>query len=425
MDCPRVSSEIVDCGFPVTFDTYSKCSGACAYCFSSGFKDTNPSTRDGTQKLTYIKPKGIENLLSAKNEIFNRFIKDRYPIQWGGLSDPFMHEEKRIRRSLDILKVFADYGYTVRICTKGLELLKPEYKHILSQNIDIFGFMISFSTTNENTYKYLEKNTPSPKERLNVIKELNDMGSYVVLRFRPFVFGISDKNKDYIKTIQDAAKYGAKAISLEFLCYDMRSRNFKEKFDVIGKKIGFDFNKFHTGNRGSPSNYIRLTKNVEAPIVHDIYLECKKLDLNICISDPNFKELSDFGNCCASDGNYFPYQLTELLVNARKEIWNNNKKLVEFSFSDIAEPLQYYFGHIKSGKYFARHFSRREDYQWRHETIPDFILDKWNMPKLSSSIYKYLQGKIIPIGLNNQDDVVYQYRPSKWELDLRDEVKDL
>lgn len=420
----RVSSEIVDCGFPLTFDTYSKCRGGCVYCFSTGFKDVNPSTANKVQKLTYLSVKTIDNVLSGNIEAYANYIKDRIPIQWGGLTDPFMHEESKCRKSLDILKLICDYDYPVRICTKGLELRKPEYKNIINKNVDNFKFMISMTTLSDDRYKYIERNIPKPSERLEVIKDLSDLGCYTVLRFRPFIFGVSDK--DYIELINAAAKSGASAISLEFLCYDKRSNLIRERFQKLKEKIGVDIEEFYSMNKGSSSTYQRLRKSIEAPIIREIYLECKKLGLNISISDPNFKELSDFGNCCASNGDYFKYQLTEELVKARKYVWNSKGfATYDFSFSNIYDGLRHYFGTIEAGSPFPIHFDRKDAYEHKYEMIPDYVMNNWNQPNKVNSIYRYLQGKVVPVGLNKNNDVVYRYIPSKWEIELRDEVRDI
>lgn len=93
---PRWTGEIADCSLPVTFDTYSNCSFGCVYCFSQYQRGI------GKQKEAYlskqVKCVNIEKVkrifTDPENNQFWEYVKNRRPIQWGGLSDQFDGYEK-------------------------------------------------------------------------------------------------------------------------------------------------------------------------------------------------------------------------------------------------------------------------------------------------------------------------------------------
>ena len=39
---PRISSEVLECSLPLTFDQYSICGFGCCYCFSQFIRGTGP-----------------------------------------------------------------------------------------------------------------------------------------------------------------------------------------------------------------------------------------------------------------------------------------------------------------------------------------------------------------------------------------------
>ena len=89
---PRWTGEIADCSLPVTMDTYSNCSFGCVYCFSQyqrgigGAKDAYFS-----KSVKSVNPDKVAKLFRGEipNSQFYPWIKDKRPIQYGGLSDQF------------------------------------------------------------------------------------------------------------------------------------------------------------------------------------------------------------------------------------------------------------------------------------------------------------------------------------------------
>ena len=74
---PRWTNEILDCSMPMTFDTYSKCSYHCLYCFSfyqkSHTLDGYDSNKNNIRAIRSVKPQKVIHLFESalSNDIEN------------------------------------------------------------------------------------------------------------------------------------------------------------------------------------------------------------------------------------------------------------------------------------------------------------------------------------------------------------------
>ena len=86
---PRISSELPDCSSPLTFDTYSRCSMRCQYCFSHAQKDVNPGTKDSPLQGVNVDKlfSMIDGTLNSKEGrlFYKYFFKEKFLFHWGGL----------------------------------------------------------------------------------------------------------------------------------------------------------------------------------------------------------------------------------------------------------------------------------------------------------------------------------------------------
>ena len=85
---PRWTGEIADCSFPVTFDTYSRCSFGCLYCFSAFQKTLHRGRSEANfyeKPVTCVNAERVKKVFTgeAKSQ-FWPWIEQKRPIQWGG-----------------------------------------------------------------------------------------------------------------------------------------------------------------------------------------------------------------------------------------------------------------------------------------------------------------------------------------------------
>ena len=104
---PRWSGEIADCSLPLTLDTYSNCSFGCVYCFSQYQRGTGSGREAYLNKNVRCVPiEKTKRILSGqdKKSQFYEYVKDRRPIQYGGLSDQFDGYERKYGKTYELLK---------------------------------------------------------------------------------------------------------------------------------------------------------------------------------------------------------------------------------------------------------------------------------------------------------------------------------
>jgi len=420
---PRISSEVLDCALPFTFDQYAICSWQCQYCFAFYSKSNNPTLRHTVinGKANSVNIKKIEKLFKGESNckdhkvFYEYFIKNKVPMQWGGLGEPFDDFERKQRVGLELIKFFDEIRYPIIFSTKGTLPAEDEYFDIFKKHPENWMFRYSLISLDEEKCKQIEVGVPSPWERLKAMKKLSDAGIYTILRFRPYMLGLSEKTD--LALLEEAKKTGAKAVSLEFWCVEVRANKFiKQRYHNISKILGYDISKFYKVGSEHKGGYLRLTRSVKWKYVKRILAACRRLGLGFYVSDPAFKELSDGGCCCGIPpqhpvfGNYLKAQFTEMIVEARRKALKDG--FAEITFDDLANKgigLEW-AKHIKVAGYIpTTSIERHARWLYKHMTFYDRFIEKWNDPNKFESPYRLFEGKLKPVRLDEKKNLVYQY----------------
>jgi len=460
---PRVSSELPDCSLPLTFDQYNMCSYGCLYCFAHVFKKLNPGNepKPGSLKKPEVRTIKKEVLISAikgnttglNKEMScyaKHFFKNKFILHWGGLGDPFCGFESKFEVGLKIIKQAAASNYPILFSTKGNLLDKKFKKHMSvfkkSAKQGNFAFQFSMITAKKDLASKIERGVASPKARIKCIEKLNKMGYYTILRFRPFVLGVSDVDNNYMELVKMARDAGIKAISTEFYALNFLDRNnavWENKLGKIIKKNGGIDDMFEYFKILSPSkrgSYKRLNRDVKERYIRKMYEFCVKNKIIFSCSDPDFKELGMTGSCCGLPDeevskkfgikinpllfNWSRHQLSNHIIQMRKKFWGGNTN-VELRFNDVYPTKESLKGETTGAyktevftKFFDdSHFAQSQPCTIgtqssfrRGITLRDILLDKWN----AQFPYKYFDGKLKPKFVEN-GNIVYAYQPSDYE----------
>lgn len=404
---PRWTNEIVDCSLPVTFDTYSKCSFKCLYCFSQYQKGCGKPKDEYYNKdaVRYVNVDKIRDMFTLKKPSqFSEYISTKRPIQWGGLADQFDGYEKKYGKTLELLKIFKELNYPICFSTKSTWWLKDERYTELFRNQKNWNCKFSIITMNKEKARIIEQGVPSPKARIDAIQkytELNAGGA--TLRLRPFIIGVSD---DYEETITEAHEAGATALSTEFFCVDIRSKQARENFKIISKVCGYDVLTFY--KRFSVTNgYLRLNRKIKEKYIYGMKELCEKLGMRFYVSDSHFKELCNNSCCCGlpeswdySRGN-FSYALQLCRKNG------------SVRFSEIDADMHFIDGfqwYVAEG---YNTYSAEKRGKFANMTMRDYLRYTWDNVNSGNSPYRLFQGVMIPDGYDENGDVIYKYNGEK------------
>lgn len=405
---PRWTGEIADCSLPLTLDTYSNCSFGCVYCFSQYQRAVGNGKDEYLSKsVRSINVEKVKRILSGENtkSQFYKYVKDKRPIQYGGLSDQFDGYERKYGKTYELLKYLKEIDYPICFSTKSAWVFFNEKYRELFRGADNWNMKFSIITLDPDDARRIEVGVPSPQERLAAMHEYTKLSKGgATLRLRPFIIGVSDKT--YLDLIREAHKAGATAVTTEFFCLEMRSVNSaREHYNRISEVCGFDVVDFYR-KHSSGSGYLRLNRKIKEPYIKKMQELCKELGMRFYVSDAHFKECSDNCCCCAlnPDWNYSRGHFNGALQIA--------KKTGVVHWSDI-EPDMYFLDFpavYGAGVQVARSSSERKA-KFESMTMKDYLHYIWNDPKAGQSPYKIFSGVLVPDGLDENRDVIYKYNP--------------
>lgn len=331
----RFTADGFDCALPISIDTYNTCSFRCLYCFAN-YLIRDPQ-RKGAFKVRALKAKDLVAFLENRGSVSRKILDTgntkgmpQTPVQWGALGDPFDYIERQVGRSYELMDVFEKYNQAVRISTKGAAVIAdPRYLAKFARRPDLWWVAFSLISIDDAVLERIDKDAPNATARLKAMAALSKRGVKTSLRLRPIFPGVTDSTaahpQAWKELLDRAADAGCKAISMEYTFVPgAKPPHVAKMWDEINDICGFDIVKWY----GSTSNYgscLRSSKAWKQDLTLAIYEHAKSLGLWFGISDPQFKELNDFGCCCGIPnderaGRFAGWQLknaTNALVCAR------------------------------------------------------------------------------------------------------------
>ena len=180
-----ITYQIGYCGNAFRVDTYKGCDFGCDYCFTKNNSYDNKRCFK-LANMNFIK-NNFRKAFDTNDEyddIIVEMLRHRVPLHLGGMSDPFQKRENEHRITYKFLELTKKYNYPIIMSTKTAHL-DDEYFNLLDPNIH--AFQISLIGTDEDWIRSFEKNTPSPQERIEFIKELKSKGFWVSVRIQPLI----------------------------------------------------------------------------------------------------------------------------------------------------------------------------------------------------------------------------------------------
>lgn len=401
---PRWTGEIADCSLPVTLDTYSNCAFGCVYCFSQ-YQRGIGNTKDQyyAKEVNAIDVNKVKRLFAGldKDSQFYQYIKDKRPIQYGGLSDQFDGFERKYGKTYELLKYLREINYPICFSTKAAWVFHdPKYRELF-QGADNWNVKFSIITLDENDARKIEVGVPTPRARIDAMHEYSVLGKGgSTLRLRPFIIGVSDKT--YLDLIKACADAGATAVTTEFFCLEMRSINqAKEHYRVISECCGFDIVEFYR-KYSSGSGYLRLNRKIKQAYIENMQGKCKELGLRFYVSDAHFKECSNNCCCCAldKDWDYSRGHFGAALQVAKKKGY--------VQWSDIEKDMYFLeFPMVKAQGFNLNTSENRAHFSGM--SMKDYLRYLWNNPKRGQSPYKLFGAVLVPDGYDSDNNIIYRY----------------
>lgn len=401
---PRWTGEIADCSLPVTLDTYSNCSFGCVYCFSQYQRGIGKGKQDYfDKKVESINVEKVKRIFSGEDtkSQFYKYVKDRRPIQFGGLSDQFDGFERKYGKTYELLKYLKEINYPICFSTKSAWVFFDEKYRELFRGQDNWNVKFSIITLDEEDARRIEVGVASPEERLRAMHEyttLNNGGA--TLRLRPFIAGVSDKT--YLDLIKRAHEAGATAVTTEFFCLEMRSvKSAREHYQTISECAGFDIVDFYR-QYSNGSGYLRLNRKIKERYIKKMRELCDELGMRFYVSDAHFKETCDNSCCCAlnTHWNYSKGNFSYALEVAKQK--------GEVRWSDIEGDMYFLDFPVCKAEGFNMNSSEKRA-KFEGMTMKQYLRFLWNSPSSGQSPYKIFEKVLTPVGKDENNDIIYKY----------------
>ncbi len=361
-----ITSQFSFCGLPLRLDTYAGCALSCTYCFARlrGGNANTTKVRIADPNLIIKKIKNAIDSPELTTGIVGELIRNKTPIHFGGMSDPFQPLEKREKVSLSILRYLGSLDFPVVISTKSTLLSTPVYLNELRQNPNIV-VQFSFSTLNDKIGQLVEPYSYAPSEILKTIEVLSKHLIKTTARWQPFIPNVSEQPEEFIKKI---ASVGIRHLGFEHLKLPVENNSLL--WQKLSKNLNFDIKKFYSDNNASrDGREMVLPPDFKIKNALIVKNELKKYGITFGSADNDIQYLSDFDCCCSGVDQFAGFENWNKfqIANAIKKSNGN-----EIRFELIADEW-HPKGSIDKFLNSESRIVKKED----HNTINDYILDRW------------------------------------------------
>jgi DNA repair photolyase len=133
-------------------------------------------------------------------------------IAMGSNVDCYQRAEGRYRLMREIIAALRDFANPFSILTKGTLILRD--LDLLKQAAEVtdVGLSMSVGFVDEALWRSVESGTPSPRRRLDAVRQLSDAGFAVGVLMAPILPGITDTAESIDETVRAIAAAGAASL---------------------------------------------------------------------------------------------------------------------------------------------------------------------------------------------------------------------
>ena len=192
--------------FEWTINPYRGCSHSCVYCFA----------RNSHKYLDLDTGQDFDSRIVVKVNAGALVRRELAAPRWSGAHiamgtnvDCYQRAEGRYQLMPEILTALRDFANPFSILTKGTLILRDV--ELLKQAAQVTSVSLSMSigSVDETLWRAVEPGTPSPRRRLDVVRQLTEAGFRVGVLVAPLLPGLSDDDESIEATVAALAEAGA------------------------------------------------------------------------------------------------------------------------------------------------------------------------------------------------------------------------
>jgi DNA repair photolyase len=196
--------------FEWTINPYRGCSHSCVYCFARNthtYLDLDAGA--DFDRRVVVKVNAGELL---RRELAAPKWRGQH-IAMGTNVDCYQRAEGRYRLMREILAALRDFANPFSILTKGTLILRDLDLLRQAAAVTDVGLAVSIGFVDERLWRSVEPGTPSPRRRLQVVRQLSDAGFQVSVLMAPILPGLTDHDESIDATVAAVAAAGAAGVT--------------------------------------------------------------------------------------------------------------------------------------------------------------------------------------------------------------------
>lgn len=219
---------------------YRGCQFGCSYCYVKTFKAIEKRLKKNLDYGNFVDIK--INALDLLEEELK--INKPASVVLGASTEIYQPVEKKYKTTRGILKLLNKFNVKIYLLTKS---------DLILRDLDIIDFnttriFYTINSTDDRVFQVFENNTPSYKQRINVIRKLKEKNIKVILHIGPVLPGITDYRTIINDTIDYVKSYEFENLNLNSVCKDLFLEKIKLNFLELFKNYKKIFNDYETYN---------------------------------------------------------------------------------------------------------------------------------------------------------------------------------
>jgi DNA repair photolyase len=296
-----LTSQFFFCGLPLRLDSYRGCAFQCSFCYARYRGGNAPAPN-----VVPADPDTLERVFERSLRepsapgLIGQFLRQRVPIHFGGMSDPFQPAERREQVTRRFLETLVRFQHPTVISTRSTLPASEPYLDLLSR-MKAVVVQFSFVSTRESVSDRIEPHSPRPAELLATMESLSRRGIPVTCRWQPYIRGISEPAREFVRRVAEA---GARHVAMEHLKLPIETNH--PLWQVLVAGCGNDvIASYRNSGARLDGRELVLPAHIKLPAILEVRGAAKEHQISFGAADNEFQYLSDSG-CCCSGVDQFP-----------------------------------------------------------------------------------------------------------------------
>lgn len=403
----EISVRAAACPMPFNMDIWDglTCPYNCIYCFANAFRASlytaffdNSKTMGFRHCNSAYYKKELDKMLplreldmDKKKQLsgINKAFSLDIPVRLGIRFEDFLHTERKVGVSLEMLQYLNEVNYPVMINTKSNVPADEKYLEALSENEAGAAVHVTLISNNDEILKKLEPGAPNYRKRLEGMRKLAASGVRVVARIEPYLFLLNDDPDDIKAYMDEVWEAGVRHITFDTYSYTANNSGIRQIF----MNEGYDYDRlFLAGADSQPLGSLLLGKFIE--MFQDYGFSCSSFDMgNTALNNDDI---------CCEVGDWF------------KGGWNYGSTVMASRF------LQSRAGKPTHWKDFENYVD--ENGGFLTDALKMEVKQLWNLNGNNAYSHKWAPG-LVACGLD-EHGIVWKYEPDKedYRIDLLNNI---